>query len=67
MVTVKKDTIQTKKFENKMVKAIKEVKRMDIPQKEKDDILEILRGIHNGCMEWAVPEEEFRILEELKC
>jgi hypothetical protein len=50
-----------------MVKAIKEVKRMDIPQKEKDDILEILRGIHNGCMEWAVPEEEFRILEELKC
>ena len=66
MVTVKRDTIKTKPFEEKVIKAIKTVKRMELPDKEKDDVLTILRDLHNGCLEWSAPEDPFRILEELR-
>ena len=66
MVTVKRDTIKTKTFEEKVIKAIKTVKRMELPDKEKDDVLTILRDLHNGCLEWSAPEDPFRILEELR-
>lgn len=66
MVTVKRETIKTKTFEEKVIKAIKTVKRMELPDKEKDDVLTILRDLHNGCLEWSAPEDPFRILEELR-
>lgn len=66
MVTVKRDTIKTKTFEEKVIKAIKTVKRMELTDKEKDDVLTILRDLHNGCLEWSAPEDPFRILEELR-
>ena len=66
MVTKKKTTIQTKRFVEKMIQSIKEVKRMEMPKKAKDDVLEILRGIHNGCMEWEIPHDDFEIIEELR-
>ena len=66
MVTVKKETVNARKFEKRMITLIKMVKVMDMPETTKKILLEELRNVHNGLLEWAEPEEEFRILEELK-
>lgn len=66
MVTVKKDTIRTKVFEKKIIKTIKTIKGMDLPEKQKDDILYLMRELHISCMEWGKPEDAFKIVEELR-
>ena len=64
MVTVKKERISSKNFEKRIIKVIKQVKAMDIEDKE--TILAMLRELHNGCLEWSAPEEAFKIMEELR-
>lgn len=64
MVTVKKETIKTSVFEKNILASIKKVKGMDFPEKE--DVLKILRELHNGCLEWSAPEKAFEIIKELK-
>lgn len=60
MVTVKKKTIQTKKFESEIIKAIKSVERMDIPLESRMKVLDLLREVHNECLEWGEPIEDFK-------
>ena len=66
MVTVKKDTISSKNFEKKIITLIKMVKGMDMPENTRKILLEELRRVHNGCLEWSVPEDAFKIIEELR-
>ncbi len=63
MVTVKKDTIQTKKFESEIIRAIKTVEKMDIPLESRMKVLDLLRAVHNECLEWGVPVENFKTFE----
>lgn len=60
MVTVKKDTIQTKKFESEVIKVINSIKSMDLPDEEKSQILTTLRAMQNNCYEWGQPVEDFK-------
>lgn len=60
MVTVKKKTIQTKKFEAEIIKAIKRVDGMDIPLESRMKVLDLLREVHNECLEWGEPIEDFK-------
>ena len=60
MVTVKKKTIQTKKFEAEIIKAIKRVEGMDIPLESRMKVLDLLREVHNECLEWGEPIEDFK-------
>lgn len=60
MVTVKKKTIQTKKFESEIIKAIKRVDGMDIPLESRMKVLDLLREVHNECLEWGEPIEDFK-------
>jgi len=60
MVTVKKKTIQTKKFESEIIKAIKRVEGMDIPLESRMKVLDLLREVHNECLEWGEPIEDFK-------
>ena len=66
MVTKKKQTIKTNVFEKKMIGLIKMAKALDMPDKSRKVLLEELRHVHNSCMEWAEPQDQFRILEELR-
>ena len=66
MTTVKKSTIQAKKFEKKMITLIKMVKGMDMPDKTKTLLLDELRRVHNTCLEWEEPKEDFKIIDELQ-
>jgi len=63
MVTVKKKTIQTKKFESEIIKAIKRVEGMDIPLESRMKVLDLLREVHNECLEWGEPIEDFKAFE----
>ena len=65
MTTVKKDKIDSRKFETKVIKVIKSIKQMD-DFEQKETILTMLRELHNGCLEWSAPEEAFKIVEELR-
>lgn len=56
MVTIKKPTIQTKKFEHEIISVINKVKRMEISAVAKNEILTALREMQNNCYEWY--EEE---------
>ena len=60
MVTVKKKTIQTKKFDSEIIKAIKRVEGMDIPLESRMKVLDLLREVHNECLEWGEPIEDFK-------
>lgn len=64
MTTVKKERISSKKFEKNIIGVIKKVKAMDF--EEKEEILTLLRELHNGCLEWSAPEKAFDIMEELR-
>lgn len=64
MTTVKKEKIDSKNFEKRIISTIKKVKAMDF--EEKETILTMLRELHNGCLEWSAPEENFKIMEELR-
>ena len=66
MVTVKKDTVKAKTFEKKMITLIKMVKGMEMPDNTKTILLDELRRVHNECLEWAEPEEDFKIIPELQ-
>lgn len=66
MTTVKKDTIDSKKFEKKMIALIKLTKGMDMPENTRKILLEEMRRVHNTCLEWTAPDEPFRIIEELR-
>ena len=66
MTTIKKDTINAKKFEKKMIALIKMVKIMEMPEHTRNILLEELRAMHNGCLEWGEPENAFKIIEELR-
>ena len=66
MKTVKKDTIQSKTFEKRMIALIKLVKIMEMPEHTRKILLEELRATHNGCLEWGAPEDTFKIIEELR-
>lgn len=66
MVTVKKETIRAKKFEHEIIAVINNIKKMELPKEEKRDLLNQLRALHNNCLEWGAPEEEFKIIDELK-
>ncbi|MBQ3947339.1 MAG: hypothetical protein II656_02360 [Ruminococcus sp.] len=63
MVTVKRDTIQTNKFEHEVAKVINNVKRMDLPDKQKNDLLDQLRELHIGCLEYGTPVQNFKAFE----
>jgi len=63
MVTVKKQTIQTKKFEEEVIKAIKHIKAMKLEDEDKSEILNTLRSMQNNCYEWGAPVEDFKIIE----
>lgn len=63
MVTVKKDTIWTKKFEEEVVKAINHIKGMALDEEDKNEILTTLRSMQNNCYEWGVPVENFKAFE----
>lgn len=56
MVTIKRSTIQTKKFEHEIISVINKVKRMEISAVAKNEILTALRTMQNNCYEWY--EEE---------
>ena len=65
MTTVKKDKIDSKNFEDRVIKTIKQIKQMeDFEQKE--IILRMLRELHNGCLEWAAPEEAYKIIGDME-
>ena len=64
MVTVKSKTIKTAKFETEIIKAIKTVKGMK--KVDKNDVLELLRVLHNDCLEWVEPKDDFEIIKELR-
>lgn len=64
MTVVKRERISSKNFEKKIIATIKKVKMMDF--EEKEEVLTLLRELHNGCLEWSAPEEPFRIMEELR-
>ena len=64
MTVVKRERISSKNFEKKIIATIKKVKMMDF--EEKEEILTLLRELHNGCLEWSAPEEAFKIMEELR-
>lgn len=66
MVTIKKPTIKAEKFEKKMIALIKMVKGMEMPKETKKILLEELRRVHNTCLEWESPKDEFGILPELQ-
>lgn len=66
MTTIKKETIKSKVFEKKMIGLIKMVKGMDMPEQTRKILLEELRHVHNSCLEWAKPEDAFKIIEELR-
>lgn len=66
MTTIKKDTVNSKVFEKKMIGLIKMVKGMDMPDNTRKILLDELRRVHNSCLEWTVPEEPFKIIEELR-
>lgn len=66
MTTVKKATIDAKKFEKKIITIIKMVKAMDMPNETKKILLEELRRMHNTCLEWEDPKGKFQILPELQ-
>ena len=69
MVTIKSKTIKTAHFESVIIKAIKEVSAVPdgaaIPKK---DVLELLRYVHNNCLEYETekPNDDFKILKELQ-
>lgn len=67
MVTVKKDTVNAKLFEHKMISLINDVKTMDIPDVSKEILLKELKKIHNECLEWEEPKpkNDFKIFKEL--
>ncbi len=56
MVTIKKSTIQTKRFEHEIISVINKVKRMEISAVAKNEILNALREMQSNCYEWY--EEE---------
>ncbi len=56
MVTIKRSTIQTKKFEHEIISVINKVKRMEISAVAKNEILNALREMQSNCYEWD--EEE---------
>lgn len=56
MVTVKKPVVNAKLFEKRMVGVIQLAKVMDMPETTRTILLEELRNVHNGCLEW----EEFK-------
>lgn len=64
MTVVKRERISSKNFEKKIIATIKKVKMMEF--EEKEEILTLLRELHNGCLEWSAPEEAFKIMEELR-
>ena len=64
MTVVKRERISSRNFEKKIIATIKKVKMMDF--EEKEEILTLLRELHNGCLEWSAPEEAFKIMEELR-
>lgn len=64
MTVVKRERISSKNFEKKIIATIKKVKMMDF--EEKEEILTLLRELHNGCLEWSAPEESLKITEELR-
>lgn len=64
MTVVKRERISSKNFEKKIIATIKKVKMMDF--EEKEEVLTLLRELHNGCLEWSAPEEAFKIMEELR-
>lgn len=70
MTTIKKDTIKAKVFEKKMIGLIKMVKLMEMPEHTRTILLDELRHVHNGCLEWEAPketpEDAFLIIEELR-
>ena len=70
MTTIKKDTIKAKVFEKKMIALIKMVKMMEMPEHTRRILLDELRHVHNGCLEWEkpreTPEDTFHIVEELR-
>lgn len=57
MVTVKKDTIKTAKFEAEIIKTINDIKHME--KLDKNAILDSLRALHNNCLEWGEPIKDF--------
>lgn len=63
MVTVKKPTVDTKTFESKVIKVIKKIKTLDMPKETRKELLEDIRFLHNSCLVWGEPKEEFEILE----
>ena len=65
-VTVKKDTISTKKFQKKVLTLIKMVKVMDMSDSTRKILIEELRKMHNECLEYSTPEDPFAIPEELR-
>lgn len=65
MTTVKKDQISSRKFEKNVIRIINTVKAMeDFDQKE--IVLRMLRELHNGCLEWAAPEDAFKIVGNME-
>ena len=66
MTTVKKPTISTKVFEKRIITLIKLVKGMDMPDNTNRILLDELRLMHNGCLEWTAPSDDFEIIKELR-
>ena len=69
MTVIKKQTINTRTFEKKMIGLIKMVKLMEMPEHTRTILLDELRHVHNGCLEWETPqtpEDTFHIVEELR-
>lgn len=62
MTLVKKETINAKKFEKKMIGLIKMAEGMDMPENTKKILLDELRRVHNGCLEWGEPSKDFEIV-----
>lgn len=60
MITVKRDTISTKKFEHEVIKVINNVKKMELPDKQRNDLLDQLRDLHIDCLEYGVPIKNFQ-------
>ena len=66
MVTIKKQTVSTRRFESEMIRLIKLTKGLDIPRETKRILLDELRLTHNGCLEWTAPSDDFEIIKELR-
>lgn len=53
MVTVKKETINTRRFEHEVIKVINDIKRME--SLDKSTVLRLLRTMQSNCYEWSEP------------